>query len=127
MAVKQSEYDRINKPFRPKVKPIAENVDHYKTFLSQFKVQRGTRAKRMSKRETQHLKLLDALILLVEQVYTEKFVAEANYFKAALKESQRERIDLDRHTFPLFVHDYLRAKIKSTKQLTQVSTIFLTA
>ena len=102
------------------MKPIAENVEHYKTFLAKFKVQRGTRAKRMSKRESWPAIVVDALILLVEQVYTEKFVADANYFKATLKESQKERIELDRPTFPLFVHDYLRAKIKSAKQLTQV-------
>lgn len=45
-----TEYDKINKPFQAKTKPIAENVDRYATFLTQVKIPRGARSKRMSRR-----------------------------------------------------------------------------
>ena len=45
-----SEYDKINKPFLSKSK-IVENTEQYATFLSLFKIPRGSRAKRMSRRK----------------------------------------------------------------------------
>lgn len=44
-----SEYDKINKPFPTKTK-IVENTEQYAAFLGLFKIPRGSRSKRMSKR-----------------------------------------------------------------------------
>jgi len=63
---------------------------------------------------------IDALILLIEQVYTEKFATDATYFKATLKENRKEKVEMERPPFPQFVCEFLKGRIKSTKQLTQV-------
>jgi len=44
-----TEYDKINKPFLSKSK-IVENTEQYAGFLGLFKIPRGSRAKRMSRR-----------------------------------------------------------------------------
>eukprot|EP00826_Nyctotherus_ovalis_P063953 TRINITY_DN9375_c0_g4_i1.p1 TRINITY_DN9375_c0_g4~~TRINITY_DN9375_c0_g4_i1.p1 ORF type:complete len:155 (+),score=51.50 TRINITY_DN9375_c0_g4_i1:261-725(+) len=112
-----SEYDKINKPFLSKSK-IVENTEQYAVFLGLFKIPRGSRAKRMSRRKFK-LSYVDALILLIEQIYTEKFMTDTNQFKAAIKEGKRDEVG--KQTFPSFVSTFLKTRIKSSKQLVQVA------
>ncbi len=47
----KSFYDKINKPFQIKFRPIAENLKQYNQFLSLLMIPRGLRAKRLNKRK----------------------------------------------------------------------------
>jgi hypothetical protein len=48
-AIETSDYDRINKPFIAKIRPIAKNIHEYKTFLSLLRIHStGIRAKRLN-------------------------------------------------------------------------------
>jgi len=56
--------------------------------------------------------------LLIEQIYTEKFMTDTNQFKAAIKEGKKDEVG--KQAFPNFVSTFLKTRIKSPKQLVQV-------
>ncbi len=64
---------------------------------------------------------IDALLLLIEQIYTEKFVSDTNFFKASLKEGKKDEATGQRAPFPHFVCEFLKNRIKSPKQLIQAA------
>lgn len=59
------------------------------------------------------------MILLIEQIYTEKFTTDTNFFKSALKEGKKEEVA--RPSFPTFVYEFLKNRIKASKQLIQAA------
>ena len=90
--------------------------DQYVNFLNMFKVPRESRAKRMSKRILSFY--IDALIVLIEEIYSEKFDIDTGYLKNVLKDGKNNEII--RPSFAKSIYDFLARRVKSDKQLSQV-------